>query len=90
MNTKNFGMDVGFRPIKLRQPATSNYIPEVLTFVKGETGERWRVLCQQAAMEQDPDKFMELIHEITRLLEEKGRRLRGQEHTGEPANIDRK
>lgn len=49
--------------------------------MKGETGERWRVLCQQAAMEQDPDKFMALIHEITRLLEEKDRRLRGQEKT---------
>jgi hypothetical protein len=46
--------------------------------MKGETGERLRVLCQQAAVEQDPDKFMELIHEITRLLEEKERRLRGQ------------
>ena len=47
--------------------------------MKGETGERWRVLCQQAAREQDPDKFMALIHEITRLLEEKERRIRGQE-----------
>lgn len=47
--------------------------------MKGETGERWRVLCQEAAVEQDPDKFMELIHEITRLFDEKERRLRGEE-----------
>jgi hypothetical protein len=51
--------------------------------MKGETGERWRVLCQQAAAEQDSDKFMELIHEITRLLEEKERRLRGHEEAKE-------
>jgi len=47
--------------------------------MKGETGERWRALCQQAQTEQDPDKFMELIREITRLLEEKERRLRQQQ-----------
>ena len=46
--------------------------------MKSETGERWRPLCQKAQTEQDPDKFMELIREITRLLEEKERRLRGQ------------
>ena len=62
---------------------TSTYILEVLTFLmKGETGERWRTLCQQAQIEQDPDKFMELISEITRLLKEKERRLRGQEKAG--------
>jgi hypothetical protein len=47
--------------------------------VKGETAERWRILCQQAQTEQDPEKFMELIREITRLLEEKEQRLRGPE-----------
>ena len=44
--------------------------------MKGETGERWRTLCEQAQTEQDPDKFMRLIDEISRLLEEKERRLR--------------
>jgi hypothetical protein len=47
--------------------------------MKGENGERWRALCQQAQTEQDPDKFMALIQEITRLLEEKERRLRQRE-----------
>jgi hypothetical protein len=50
--------------------------------MKGETGERWRTLCQQAQIEQDPDKFMELISEITRLLEDKERRLSGQKKPG--------
>jgi hypothetical protein len=66
-----------------RHFAISDHIPEVLTVMKAETGERWRALCQKAQTEQDPDKFMELIREITRLLEEKERRLRGQEETKE-------
>jgi hypothetical protein len=58
---------------------TSTYILEVLTFLmKGETGERWRTLCQQAQTEQDPDELMEIIREINRLLDEKEQRLRNQ------------
>jgi hypothetical protein len=44
--------------------------------VKGETGERWRKLCEQAAIEQDSDRLIELIKEINRLLEEKKERLK--------------
>jgi hypothetical protein len=32
--------------------------------------------CDQAASEQDPDKLMELVKEINRLLEEKEKRLK--------------
>ena len=35
----------------------------------------WMELCQQAAVEQDPEKLMVLINEITRLLDEKEERL---------------
>ena len=31
--------------------------------------ERWRELCALAAVEQDPKRLMELVREITRLLE---------------------
>ena len=44
--------------------------------MKGERGERWRVLCSQAATEQDPDRLMELIRQINELLEEKEERLK--------------
>jgi hypothetical protein len=37
--------------------------------------ERWRELCEQVAVEQDPKKLVELTTEIYRLLEEKRRRL---------------
>jgi hypothetical protein len=43
--------------------------------MKSDQLERWQELCSQAAVEQEPQKLMELIHEINRLLEEKERRL---------------
>jgi hypothetical protein len=38
--------------------------------------EHWLELCEQAAVEQDPKKLMELVEEINRLLQEKEQRLR--------------
>jgi hypothetical protein len=43
--------------------------------VIGNTKERWRELCEQASIEQDPDKLSELVREINQLLEEKRTRL---------------
>ena len=43
--------------------------------MKGKVKERWRELCEQAAIEQDPHKLSELVAEIDRLLEEKQNRL---------------
>ncbi len=40
--------------------------------------ERWRTLCEQAAVEQDPERLMLLIHEIDQLLSEKQTRLQQQ------------
>ena len=39
--------------------------------------ERWKLLCEQASVEQDPKKLHELINEINRLLDEKNNRLKG-------------
>lgn len=36
----------------------------------------WMELCQQASVEKDHEKFMALINEISRLLDEKEMRLR--------------
>jgi hypothetical protein len=44
--------------------------------MQGEEKERWRELCEQAATEQDPDKLLTLVEEITRLLKEREDRLR--------------
>jgi hypothetical protein len=43
--------------------------------VIGETKERWKELCEQAAVENDAKKLMELVTEINRLLDEKRRRI---------------
>lgn len=41
-----------------------------------ETRELWYQLCQLATIEQDPDKLLELVREIDRLLAEKEQRLK--------------
>ena len=46
------------------------------TSMQGEKGELWRKLCEQAAVEQDPERLFELTKEITRLLDEKEARLK--------------
>lgn len=59
--------------------ATSNTCTPcvVLLFLvmKGEIKERWMLLCEQAANEQDPQKLLALVREINELLEAKERRL---------------
>jgi hypothetical protein len=45
--------------------------------LKGEKREIWMHLCEQAAVEQDPDRLMDLIKHINQLLEEKELRLKG-------------
>jgi hypothetical protein len=37
--------------------------------------EKWQRLCEQIAVEQDPTRFMNLVDELNKLLEEKERRL---------------
>jgi hypothetical protein len=43
--------------------------------VKGKAKELWEQYCEQAAVEQDPDKLLELVHQINRMLEDKETRL---------------
>jgi len=46
-------------------------------YVQDGNKERWRLLCEQASVEQDPNKLQELITEINDLLEAKEARLKG-------------
>ena len=46
--------------------------------MQGEKAERWRELCEQAAVEQEPLKLMQLVAEINRMLLEKEERLQRQ------------
>jgi len=47
--------------------------------MKDEIRERWEKLCQQAAVERDHNKLMELIEEINYLLEAREKQLVGPE-----------
>ncbi len=49
--------------------------------MQGETRERWKQLCEQAAIEQDSHKLVQLIREINNLLEEKRLRVSKKEDT---------
>jgi hypothetical protein len=52
--------------------------PTYITFhvpMQGETKERWKVLCEQATIEKDPQKLLKLITEINELLMTKEGRL---------------
>ena len=51
---------------------------EDLESMKGQEKERWLQLCELAANEQDHEKLIALVKEITQLLEEKERRMRGE------------
>ena len=63
--------------IPVAHPPAHIYTPdEVLTPMQGETGERWRKLCEEAAVEQDLDRLLQLVKEISRILEEKEERLK--------------
>ena len=37
--------------------------------------ERWKILCEEASTEQDPDRLAELIKEINDLIQAKHRRI---------------
>jgi hypothetical protein len=43
--------------------------------MQGANAERWRTLCEQAEIEQDPKRLMELVTEIDDLLRKKEERL---------------
>jgi hypothetical protein len=43
--------------------------------LQGKNRERWMELCEQAAIEQDPEKLMQLVKQINDMLEAKEKRL---------------
>ena len=44
--------------------------------MRGKTKELWEQFCERAAVEQDPEKLVQLVKEINRMLEEKETRLK--------------
>jgi len=54
--------------------------------MRGELKERWMLLCEQAANEHDGEKLMGLVEEITRLLDDKLKRISVSPSNGETSN----
>ena len=50
-----------------------------------EQKEKWFELCEQAAVEQDPEKLMALVRQINALLDEKERRVRDRDLVRPPS-----
>ena len=43
--------------------------------MQAEIKQRWQLLCEEASTENDPNRLLELVQEINRLLEQKEERL---------------
>jgi hypothetical protein len=52
---------------------------EIITMNVDQKQEEWFKLCEQAAVEQDPEKLVALTREICRLLDERQKRLQNTE-----------
>lgn len=46
--------------------------------MQGEDAKTWQELCAKAAVEQDPDRLLELVIQINLLLEKKANRLKSE------------
>ena len=44
--------------------------------MRGEAKERWKELCERAAVEQDPERFVATIQELLQALEDREERRR--------------
>jgi hypothetical protein len=49
--------------------------------VQNENKERWEILCQQAAVELDPQKLLLLVRELNDALKEREQRLHPPHNT---------
>ncbi|HEX6821783.1 MAG TPA: hypothetical protein VF123_06985 [Candidatus Sulfotelmatobacter sp.] len=52
-----------------------------------EHKQEWMRLCELASKEQDPEKLMELVREITRLLEERETMIKAKKSTSESSAL---
>jgi hypothetical protein len=67
---------------KKKESRSTNLTSRLILAMQGPVKERWQILCEQAANEQDGAKLVELIKEINELLAAKQARLKAN---GKPA-----
>ena len=57
---------------------------KMVLLVESETmtdPDKWKEICAQAAVEQDPKRLLELVQEINRILEEQDKKKKRPERT---------
>jgi hypothetical protein len=69
----------------------SSFLPRYFLALWGDSmphlnDELWKHLCEEASTEQDPDRLLELIQEINRLIDEKRLGLHGTKADSQPSN----
>ncbi len=55
--------------------------------MSSEHKQEWMRLCELASKEQDPEKLMELVREITRLLEQREAAIKAKKSTSESSAL---
>jgi hypothetical protein len=55
--------------------------------MSSEQKQEWMRLCELASKEQDPEKLMELVREITRLLEERETAIKAKRTTSDSGAV---
>jgi len=55
--------------------------------MSSEQKQEWMRLCELASKEQDPEKLMELVREITRLLEERETEIKAKRTTSDSGAV---
>ena len=64
-----------FLPVRSGTAASLAFVlplPEEVNILGTQTKERWRELCEQIAVERDPDRFLAAIEELNQVLEQQG------------------
>jgi hypothetical protein len=61
------------RSVRMSETADAQFGGDTL---RGETKERWKELCERAAVEQDPERFVATIQELLQALEDREERRR--------------
>jgi hypothetical protein len=50
--------------------------------INAPSRERWEELCEQVLVEQDPEKFLEIVRELDGELEQQMNQIKGARHRG--------
>jgi hypothetical protein len=58
----------------IQSVGTTKFTDWRLRAMQGKVKEDWIQLCEQVAIEKDPERMLELVRELNRMLEEKENR----------------